>query len=88
MPNQFYSAFKETNDTGPKQTGTTAPDTTSNSKKGQRGGWVPTSALGRSPGAGRVSTSKGSGSGKRNSTNKSESGDGWRCSTNKGGGYG
>jgi len=90
MPNQFYSAFKETNETGPLQHGKKAPDVLdTSSRKNQRGGWSPESALGRSKGGGRISTSKSqSGGEKRNSTNKSESGEGWRCSTKKGGSYG
>ncbi len=98
MPNQFYSAFPETNDTGPLQKGTVAPDSTGhNSKKTQQGGWEPQSALGRSPDAGRISTTKDNGSretrvstnksmgsGMKTSTNRSSK-SGWRCSTTKGG---
>ncbi len=86
MPNQFYSAFPETNDTGPLQKGTVAPDSTGHdSKKTQQGGWSPASAQGRSPGSGRVSTSKSPGAGSmRTSTNRSGK-SGWRCSSAKGG---
>jgi hypothetical protein len=73
MANPFYAEFPESSDTGPRQYGTKAPDTTGASKKGQRGGWVPKTALGRSPGAGRCSTGKQYGSGGyRVSSNKSD----------------
>ena len=94
MPNPLYSQWEIL---GPRVSGTAA-ETTGNSKKSQKGGWAPASALGRSGGAGRVSTTKGNGARvTRVSTNKpeknSEGSEGaadldWRCSTNKGGGYG
>ncbi len=71
MGNPYYSELPEQNSTGPQQKQTSAPDMGSNSKKRQRGGWVPQSALGRNNAGWKCSTGKKYGSG------------GWKMSSNK-----